>query len=296
MPIKPENRSRYPKNWPEISRRIRFERAQGRCEKIIDGVRCTARHGEPHPITGSKVILTTAHLGRPANLPFFLHVARDTDADKVIDVVGFFMPFDTKSLKWNDMMNARTLANFSTRSPALNAGFFVSLPCQPSGLSPTRSVIFSRSTTPIWVQLSAWSLLGKPKEAAKIAAKSSSVSQIITADIINISAALTNASTESAFDEANIFIAAGRRASFNSVSKLLCGYLELDPASVTNTFRRTFSGSGHDGVLYHFDDYIENCDDNNLMAMCQKCHLRYDQHHHTACDKTIDMFKEKADD
>lgn len=27
MPIRPENRDRYPKDWPEISRRIRFERA-----------------------------------------------------------------------------------------------------------------------------------------------------------------------------------------------------------------------------------------------------------------------------
>jgi hypothetical protein len=53
MPIRPENRGRYPKDWPEISRRIRFERARGQCK---------ARQGEPHPVTGSKVILTVAHL------------------------------------------------------------------------------------------------------------------------------------------------------------------------------------------------------------------------------------------
>ena len=34
-----------------------------RCEQIgPDGTRCKARQGEPHPITGSKVVLTTAHL------------------------------------------------------------------------------------------------------------------------------------------------------------------------------------------------------------------------------------------
>lgn len=33
MPIRPENKARYPKNWPEISRRIRFERAENKCEK-----------------------------------------------------------------------------------------------------------------------------------------------------------------------------------------------------------------------------------------------------------------------
>lgn len=67
MPIHPDNRGRYPKEWPEISKRIRFERAGGRCE--CEGEcghdhegRCDALHGEPHPITGSKVILTTAHL------------------------------------------------------------------------------------------------------------------------------------------------------------------------------------------------------------------------------------------
>ncbi len=32
MPIRPENRARYPKDWPAISRRIRFERAGNKCE------------------------------------------------------------------------------------------------------------------------------------------------------------------------------------------------------------------------------------------------------------------------
>ena len=32
MPIKKENKNKYPKNWKEISNRIRFERAEGRCE------------------------------------------------------------------------------------------------------------------------------------------------------------------------------------------------------------------------------------------------------------------------
>lgn len=76
MPIRPENKKRYPPEWKEISRKIRFERAGGRCEFIEDetGVRCEARHGEAHPFTGSKVILTTAHLNhtpedcRPENL------------------------------------------------------------------------------------------------------------------------------------------------------------------------------------------------------------------------------------
>lgn len=40
MPIKPEKRALYPKDWPAISQRIRFERAKGRCEQ------CGAPHGK----------------------------------------------------------------------------------------------------------------------------------------------------------------------------------------------------------------------------------------------------------
>ena len=41
MPIKPENKERYPANWKALSHRIRFDRAGGRCE--CDG-RCGADH------------------------------------------------------------------------------------------------------------------------------------------------------------------------------------------------------------------------------------------------------------
>lgn len=64
MPIKPENKARYPKEWRQISFAIRFIRAEGRCEFIepSTGERCEAEHGRPHPISGSLVVLTTAHL------------------------------------------------------------------------------------------------------------------------------------------------------------------------------------------------------------------------------------------
>ena len=39
MPIRPELRPLYPKDWPELSRRVRFERAGGECE------RCRRPHG-----------------------------------------------------------------------------------------------------------------------------------------------------------------------------------------------------------------------------------------------------------
>lgn len=58
MPILPENRPLYPSDWALISRRIRVERAGERCE--WEG--CGAVNGRPHPLTGSRVVLTCAHL------------------------------------------------------------------------------------------------------------------------------------------------------------------------------------------------------------------------------------------
>lgn len=89
MPIKPENRRRYPPNWKAISLSIRRDRAKGRCECLGEcGVghgpgpdiysreiyrefnevamltpgRCDAWNTELHPVTGSRVVLTVAHL------------------------------------------------------------------------------------------------------------------------------------------------------------------------------------------------------------------------------------------
>ena len=54
----PVDWSRYPANWPRIRRAI-LRRAGNRCEW------CHAANHDPHPITGSKVVLTIAHLGEP---------------------------------------------------------------------------------------------------------------------------------------------------------------------------------------------------------------------------------------
>ena len=56
MPIRPEMQARYPKDWKARSRFVRFYRARNRCEW------CGAENYEPHPITGSRVVLTTAHV------------------------------------------------------------------------------------------------------------------------------------------------------------------------------------------------------------------------------------------
>lgn len=81
MPIRPENRKRYPAEWPAISWVIRWIRALGQCEcrGECEGSawwkdRCDAINGQPHPRTRSTVVLTVAHLDHtpenvhPANL------------------------------------------------------------------------------------------------------------------------------------------------------------------------------------------------------------------------------------
>lgn len=78
-PIRPENRDRYPAEWPAISHAIK-ERARWRCEcegecgRGTHAGRCPNRHRMPAYGTGSLVFLTTAHLNHtpedcdPANL------------------------------------------------------------------------------------------------------------------------------------------------------------------------------------------------------------------------------------
>jgi hypothetical protein len=61
MPIRPEERARYPKDWKQISLRIR-EAAGWCCEGSPDFPECRAENGKAHPVTGSKVVLTVAHL------------------------------------------------------------------------------------------------------------------------------------------------------------------------------------------------------------------------------------------
>lgn len=55
MPIRAEMKVLYPENWKEISERIR-RRGGNACEW------CRAWNHAPHPVTGSIVVLTCAHL------------------------------------------------------------------------------------------------------------------------------------------------------------------------------------------------------------------------------------------
>jgi len=61
MPIREENRARYPKDWKAISLSVR-QSAGNRCEGSPAYPDCRAENGQPHPETGSKVVLTVAHL------------------------------------------------------------------------------------------------------------------------------------------------------------------------------------------------------------------------------------------
>lgn len=75
MPIRPEQRARYPKDWRAISLEVRGA-AGWVCEGSPAYPDCRAVNREPHPVTGSIVVLTVAHLnhvpedvGEPGNRP-----------------------------------------------------------------------------------------------------------------------------------------------------------------------------------------------------------------------------------
>jgi len=66
MPISAERMGNYlggsirSKEWRAFRASI-IERAGDRCEGTPDFPECRAANGEPHPETGSKVVLTIAH-------------------------------------------------------------------------------------------------------------------------------------------------------------------------------------------------------------------------------------------
>lgn len=68
MPIREENRKRYPADWRDIAYG-RKKAAGWRCEGSPAYPDCRAEHGQPHPVTGSEVVLTVAHLDhQPENV------------------------------------------------------------------------------------------------------------------------------------------------------------------------------------------------------------------------------------
>lgn len=67
VPVRPEDRRRYPVGWDRISRSVK-ERAgwrcgcQGECGRGTHSGRCPNEHGGAVYGTGARVVLTSAHL------------------------------------------------------------------------------------------------------------------------------------------------------------------------------------------------------------------------------------------
>jgi len=62
MPIRPENRARYPRDWRSAIVPAIRARSGDHCEGSPAYPLCRAANGQPHPVTGSRVVLTVAHL------------------------------------------------------------------------------------------------------------------------------------------------------------------------------------------------------------------------------------------
>lgn len=105
-PIRPEERHRYPKNWPEISLRMR-DLVGWRCEGSPAYPNCCAKSLEPHPGTRSAVVLTVAHLDHapencdPTNLRVWCqrcHLTYDADQHQQTRVRTAHKPANTPDL------------------------------------------------------------------------------------------------------------------------------------------------------------------------------------------------------
>lgn len=368
MPIKPENRSRYPADWPQVRERI-LKRAANCCEHPDCGARnydvgfwrkqmgrfvwheqvrglrtwreasqwaaewySGASEEGPKPTV---IVLTIAHMGLPAHLPMEFHVTRSTEANQVVDMVGFLMPISAELPEWAHMMHGRALSEFNRGSAAVSTSFFVASPGSHPGARPTLSVPHQATTVaPQWIRLTDWRLIGEPLEAARIAAEATAGGKVEAADLERLTAAFADTLAEPAFRPAQCFRATGVRAGSLPIGGLLRRQVEGYPANhavplcrtladlaanagaldaappgggilqaaairaglpwlsrdmrESNTAVDTGHGCGaeswsrHAGILFHADEYPENCADDNLRAMCQRHHLAHDHEHHRA--------------
>lgn len=86
---------KYPSDWKTLIRPRIIERGGNRCEGSPAYPDCRAENGKPHPVTGSKVVLTVAHLNhkpmdcRDENLKLWCQMCHNT----------YDMPFRIKNRK-----------------------------------------------------------------------------------------------------------------------------------------------------------------------------------------------------
>jgi len=68
-------KTQYPPTWREMVARVR-ERSGDCCEGSPAYPECRAENGKPHPVTGSIVILTTAHIYENDDTQTMLDITR----------------------------------------------------------------------------------------------------------------------------------------------------------------------------------------------------------------------------
>jgi|GEM_PF-6023177 len=260
MPIRPENKARYPADWPAISRRVRDE-AGNRCKQcgvengamihrgwhgkmpawryqsdtVFECSRCAIDGSELHGTTWDdfevargtvKVVLTVAHLGRPSQIPFLFHMAGNAKTNEVFNAVGLFMPLNAKDFEWRHMMHHRTLSEMMRVSTTNRARFIVAFPGLTPSAPPRWAVVSGASSVPVGVGLTCEGLSRKPSEAAGIAAEASSMADVESADGVFIAAALAGCRTEPPFRPTDMDISADRGTGFPVIGRLLSSKTE----------------------------------------------------------------------
>ena len=144
---------------------------------------------------------------------------------------------------------------------------------------PRRPVIGFVSAVPVWVRLSSWSQTREPFETANIPAKSTARSKMKSRNPVILGASLTASYPQATFRAAYQLRGTGTRAGLDVVRRLLRRDWKDDPTDEALLRSLTSSRAGH-ASIYHIGYLPEDCRDENLKAMCQRCHLRYDLEHH----------------
>ena len=114
MPIRPENKHRYPDNWIDVVAEIR-KRSGNRCEGSPAYPDCRAENGKRHPVTGSIVVCTTAHLDHtpencePDNLRFWCQRCHLTYDAKHHAQTAYQTRREGKAIDMFDLANARAI-------------------------------------------------------------------------------------------------------------------------------------------------------------------------------------------
>lgn len=158
---------------------------------------CGAKQGGYNTRTGSRVVLTVAHLGAPvvgllgpSELPFFFHMTGTAETHEVFQAIRFLVSIQSEHFEGTAVMYHRTIAERFAVLAADGAGFVVAQPGGTTGSTPGRPVVASDTALPVRVRLSHWRQRAEPAQATGVGAEPIALTDLVAAYFVDPPAAL----------------------------------------------------------------------------------------------------------